>query len=342
MLRKFPKVHIFCVILLLFSINAMHAEEKSIELKTVIIDAGHGGKDAGTVRGKVYEKNITLSVALELGKLIKKEHPDVKIIYTRSSDKFVGLHERAEIANRNHGDLFISIHVNSVNNSRINGVETFVMGTERNASNMEICRKENAVITLEDDYSTNYSGFDPDKPESYIIFSLLQNAHIEQSLILAEMVQNKLLTGPIKYNRGVKQDLFLVLWKCAMPSVLVELGFLTNNHDYKVLTDPNSRKVIARKLADAFTQYKKQYDRKLGTEVPEGNQKNVKYKIQIFASGKLLPADSEEFKGYGRDYIKSGKYYKYLVGAYSTREEAEKALPNVRKKFKNAYIIELQ
>ena len=155
---------------------SLSAQNKQlVELKTVVIDAGHGGHDPGATNGKIYEKNITLSVAKRLGELIRKNYPSINVIYTRSDDRFVELYKRADIANKNNADLFISIHVNSAGDRSARGHETFVMGQDKNSENFEICRTENSVIVLEDDYSSNYQGFDPGNPESYIIFSLLQS-----------------------------------------------------------------------------------------------------------------------------------------------------------------------
>ena len=216
----------------------LSAQNKQVvELKTVVIDAGHGGHDPGATNGRIYEKNITLSVAKRLGDLIKRNYPSVKVIYTRDDDTFVELYKRADIANKNNADLFISIHVNSVDNRSVRGHETFVMGQDKNSENLEICQLENSVITLEDDYTSNYQGFDPKNPESYIIFSLLQNAHLEQSLDFATLVQKNADAGPITNNRGVKQANFIVLWKCTMPAVLIELGYSRpSRHTKKVMT----------------------------------------------------------------------------------------------------------
>ena len=167
--------------------SVAEAQESGVRLRTVVIDAGHGGHDPGAVSksSKLSEKQINLDLALKLGARIEKEFPDVKVIYTRKTDKFVELAERGNIANRNHADLFISIHVNSAKSTAASGTETFVMGTDKSQSNMEVCKRENSVILLEDDYTTTYEGFDPDNPESYIIFNLMQNAHFEQSISFA-------------------------------------------------------------------------------------------------------------------------------------------------------------
>lgn len=312
---------------------------KMVQLKCVVIDAGHGGKDPGAIKGKVAEKNITLSVAKLLGNMINEKYPDVKVVYTRSSDKFIPLDQRAAIANKNNADLFISIHVNATKSTSARGTETFVMGLDKSNSNMEVCKLENSVLTLEDNYSTKYSGFDPNNPESYIIFSLLQNSHLEQSLVMAAAVQTEFKKGPILHNRGVKQAPFLVLWKCTMPSILVELGFITNPNDYKALTNKTSQQQMAKALFRAFETYKKQYDTKIEIKevVSEDN-----FRIQIMASSKKIALDSKEFKGLECDILKSGNMYKYTHGKFATREEAKRALSEVKKRFPGAYIIEMK
>jgi N-acetylmuramoyl-L-alanine amidase len=196
-----------------------------------------------------------------LGKLIKEAYPDVEIIYTRSTDVFVPLDIRSQIANKEKADLFISIHVNSAKAKTASGTETFVMGLDKSSSNLEVSKLENSVIVLEgDDYSSKYEGFDPNIPDSYIIFSLLQNAHLEQSLSFASLVQEQLASGSIKTNRGVKQAGLVVLWRTTMPSVLVELGFLSNSNDLEVLIQQGNQERMAKSILEAFSKYKRFYD----------------------------------------------------------------------------------
>lgn len=240
---------------------------KDIKLRTVVLDAGHGGHDPGTVSPdrRLHESDINLDVVLEIGRRIKKEYPDVQVIYTRSTDVFIPLAERANIANRNHADLFMSVHVNSARKgSSASGTETFVMGTDKSASNMEVCRRENSVILLEDNYNATYQGFDPNNAESYIFFNLMQNAHFEQSIAMASMVQENLKKGPVVKSRGIKQAPLMVLWRTTMPSVLIEIGFLSNPNDRKVLSDSGQRIQIAGLIFDAFKRFKTQYDSHLG------------------------------------------------------------------------------
>lgn len=229
-------------------------------LNVVVIDPGHGGKDPGAVGKTAKEKDIVLSVALKLGKLIKKNYPNVKVIYTRQTDVFIELNERASIANRNNADLFISIHVNSVDgNNTSHGTETFVMGLHKNDANLAVAKRENSVILQEDNYSSKYDGFDPNDPESNIIFSLFQNAYSDQSLLLAASIEEEFKTLK-RFDRGVKQAGFLVLWKTAMPSVLTELGFISNPEEEQYLKSDAGQTDLAVSIYNAFAKYKSQYD----------------------------------------------------------------------------------
>ncbi len=348
---------LFCLIDISVAQNT--SQGKSIvELKTVVIDAGHGGHDPGACNGKYQEKDITLAVAKLLGTKIKANYPNVKVIYTRDTDKFVKLHERANIANKNNADLFISIHINSAANKSARGHETFVMGQSMNESNMEVCKLENSVITLEDDYTSNYQGFDPNDPESYIIFSLLQYSHLEQSLDFATAVQKHAGESPVANNRGVKQDNFLVLWKCTMPAVLIELGFLSNANDLKALTNKDNQDKMALNIYKAFKEYKKSYDTEIYIPTEEETAAvkaaqsaasssvktatNGNFGIQIFAGSKKLPASDSAFKGWSAKHIMTNGKYKYYIGPFASREDAQKELEKVRKSFPQAYIISLK
>ncbi len=348
-------------------------QNSDMRLRTVVIDAGHGGKDPGALSSdnKIKEKTITLDVALKLGKRIKDSYPDVKVIYTRSKDNYLTLAERTNVANRNHADLFISIHCNSVQGSKARGTETYVMGTDQSHSNMEVCKKENSVILLEDDYTTTYQGYDPNNPESFIFFNLMQNAHFEQSVMLASNVQEQLRKGPITVDRGVKQALLLVLWRTTMPAVLVEIGFLSNATDRKQLNSESGRTEIAGRLFKAFSDFKKHYDSHSSIEIetdsvsggiPAEKDKTSPtvsatdtaketntstssnasdfWMIQIFASKKQVKPGAPDFKGLKNcvEIFQNG-YYKYCTGRYATREAAVEALPGLRKKFEGAFIV---
>lgn len=244
----------------------LSAQNSTGRVKCVVLDPGHGGHDHGCMSKdrKYSEKNIVLSVALKLGKIIEEEHPDVKVIYTRKKDVFIPLAERADIANRNKADLFLSIHVNANPSVVPSGSETYTMGSHVSDKNFEVSKRENAVIKMEDDYTTKYEGFNPDSPESYIIFSLLQNAYSEQSIRFASFIQDEYRKGPVSVNRGVRQAGFLVLWRTTMPSVLTEIGFLTNAADKARITTQEGQQMIARRLADAFTRYCDDYSSRYG------------------------------------------------------------------------------
>lgn len=241
--------------LFVFSFVAPKSKKRSLGIKTIVIDAGHGGHDPGCHGRKGKEKDVTLSVALKLGKLISDNHPDVKVVYTRETDVFIELHERANIANRNHADLFISIHCNS-GKSNAFGVETFSMGLHRSADNLDVAKRENESVLLEKNYKSNYEGFDPNSPEASIIFTLYQNAFLEQSLTMASLVQDEFREGDKRFDRGVKQAGFLVLVYTAMPSILIETGFLTNPEDEKIMVTEKGQLKIAESIYRAFRRYK--------------------------------------------------------------------------------------
>ena len=260
MLQKISIALMVVLTMVLFVNNADAQGTKGKGLSVVVIDPGHGGKDPGAVGKTAKEKDIVLSVALKLGNLIKKNYPNVKVLYTRDKDVFVELNERANVANRNNADLFISIHVNSVDgNTSSHGTETFVMGLHKNDANLAVAKRENSVILQEDNYSSKYDGFDPNDPESNIIFSLFQNAYSDQSLLLAASIEDEFKTLK-RYDRGVKQAGFLVLWKTAMPSILTELGFISNPDEEKYLKSDAGQTELAISIYNAFAKYKSQYD----------------------------------------------------------------------------------
>lgn len=257
--RKLPSmaclVFVISLLLLMFP-QMMKARDKSGRITTVVIDAGHGGKDPGALGRNSREKDITLKVALKTGELIRKHHPDVKVVYTRTKDEFIELHRRADIANKEKADLFISIHCNAHKSRTHYGAETFVMGLHRSQANLDVARFENAAILYEVDYKEKYQGFDPSSPESYIIFSMYQNIYREQSLLLASLIQNELGDRSQRFDRGVKEAGFLVLYRTTMPSVLVELGFISNTNEEAFLRSPAGQQKLAESLAAAFTRYR--------------------------------------------------------------------------------------
>lgn len=225
---------------------------------TVVLDAGHGGRDAGAVGNGVKEKNINLSVVKELGRLIEKNCPGVKVIYTRKTDVFVELDERAQIANRAKADLFISVHTNSTASKRgPQGTETYTLGMHRAAENLEVAKRENSVITMENNYERRYEGFDPSSSESYIIFELMQDMNMENSVRLAKKIQKEFKTTSRRVDRGVFQAGFLVLRATSMPSVLVELGYVNNATEAHFLSTANGAASMAKSIYNGFVSYKK-------------------------------------------------------------------------------------
>ena len=374
---KQPFITLLCILAITAaSLSASYsasAQDSGVALRTVVLDPGHGGNDPGAISldGKLTEKSVVLDVALILGKMIKDAYPDVKVIYTRDKDVFIPLNTRADIANKNHADLFISLHCNSVpkNKTAPSGCETYVMGMSKSDSNMEVTKRENSVILMEDDYTTKYQGYDPNNPESAIFFNLMQNAYFEQSLKMAELCQKQLSKGPISTNRGIKQGALLVLWRTTMPSVLVEMGFITNKSDRNTLASKEKRTQLASRLFAAFKEFKEQYDGTV-SDVPSvqppvvqkeepavKNEPAVKdepaaaeasadspyYAIQIFAVSRNLSSNASEFKGLKQiGKFPAGSIFKYTTGNYKSAQEAQAALSSVRAKFKDAFVVKIE
>jgi N-acetylmuramoyl-L-alanine amidase len=244
-------------ILVMSSFSVLDRNEYKV--RTIVIDAGHGGKDPGCLNATQREKHIALDIALKLGDILQRNLPDVKIIYTRKSDHFVELHDRAAIANKNKADLFISIHVNS-GPTQFMGTETYCMGLHKGEQNLTVAQRENSAILMEEKKENNYDGFDPNSPQSYILFSLFQNAYLANSMNLAGKIEKEFRFANNRYSRGVKQAGFLVLWKTAMPSVLVETGFITHEDDAKYLGSEIGRLETAWGIFSAINDYKKEVE----------------------------------------------------------------------------------
>ena len=345
-----------------------------LKLKTVVIDAGHGGKDAGCVSRdkKTYEKTITLDIAKRLEQKIKAAYPDVTVKMTRSTDKFVELENRAVIANKAGANLFISIHVNSIGgkSTTAKGFSVHVLGQSSKkgndlfSKNLDLVQRENSVIMLEDDYKTKYQGFDPGDPQSYIIFSLMQNAHLSQSLAFAEDVAEAMKQSPIKRSRGVSQDPFWVLWRTAMPSVLIEVGFMSNPEDLATMRTEKGRDGIADAIYQAFKTFKGRYDggtpvaapvreEARAEEKPQPVQDNpapeaapakdgVQYGIQVLAVGKEMDLNDPYFLGYRPVVIPAGKVKKYVICTSESLADVKKKYPQIQKKIKDAYIVKIE
>ena len=276
---KLASMFIVLIIICLI-INPLFGKVKERKgLETVVIDAGHGGKDPGTVVGNFHEKDIALAIALRLGNLIKEKLPDVRVIYTRNTDKFIPLFERSVIANKNNADLFISIHVNFCSTPSIKGTETYVLGLHRTEDNLNVAKKENSAILLEKDYSTRYEGFNPNLSESYIMFELIQDANIDQSVEFAGILQDSFREHAQRTNRDVRQAGFLVLRETAMPSVLIETGYLSNPSEAKYLMSDQGRKTLALTIFNSFKWYKTKFESRLNHTFTVLKKENTKEKF---------------------------------------------------------------
>lgn len=373
--------HAICIALsLLLTAIIAPAQNNTLKLSTVVIDAGHGGKDAGAVSkdSKTYEKTLALDIANRFAARIRAELPSVKVVQTRSTDVFVELRERAAIANRAGANLFVSIHINSNKSTSPNGYSVHILGQSSNkdrdlfAYNMDVVSRENSVILLEDDYKTNYQGFNPSDPESYIFLQLMQNAYLEQSLLFASTVSQHLEGGPIKANRGISQNPFYVLWKTAMPAVLVELGFISNQADLAELLKEDSRQDIADRLFEAFKEYKSQYDGTIDLSRPEAKPAEkpqpavtqpvastqpaqpaqpaqtevapaspVLYGTQIFATSRPLEEGDPRFLGWKPEVVRLGSLYKYIIGVSESPDQARKNNVAIREEYPGSFMVSI-
>jgi len=332
------------LLLLFLSItNFIFSQQNLNSQFTVVVDAGHGGKDPGNTGNGYLEKKIALSIALKLGK--KLEDNDVKVIYTRKSDVFVNLFERANIANRSNAQLFISIHCDS-HTSQAYGAGTFVLGLHANQRNFEVAKKENSVIFFEEDYINKYEGFDPNNPESVIGLTLMQEEYLDQSIVAASYIQNSFVNRLKRRNRTVKQAGFIVLKYTYMPSVLVETGFLTNNSEGAYLNSVKGQNEMADAIASAVFDYKNDFFQNLSTTNlnDDLNQSRISYRIQIAASAKLLELKPYNFRGLKSvDVVKEGNLYKYLYGKHSTLEDAKKSLNDAKKSgYQSSFIVKFE
>ncbi len=325
------------------------------KIKTVVIDAGHGGKDCGAVGLKSKEKDITLKVALKTGEYIKKAYPDVKVYYTRMKDASVDLYARASVANRNNADLFISIHCNSVANApKTCGAETFVMGQHRDAANLNVAKKENASILFEENADEHYGGFDPNSTETYIAMSYIQSEYKEESLRFAELVQNELVKNAKRSNRGVQQAGFMVLYKTAMPSILVELGFISNPTEEAFMMSEEGQKKLASSIFNAFKTYKTDYEKEavaaseavaqpVDEQIMNPNV-GVVYKVQFTTRNRKVENPSSTYKNLKNvDYYEHNGVFKYTAGCFLKQEEAENYRKEVvAKGYEGAFVVKFE
>ena len=331
-------------LLLILSItNFIFSQQNLNSQFTVVVDAGHGGKDPGNTGNGYLEKKIALSIALKLGK--KLEDNGVKVVYTRKTDVFVNLFERANIANSSNAQLFISIHCDS-HTSQAYGAGTFVLGLHANQRNFEVAKKENSVIFFEEDYINKYEGFDPNNPESVIGLTLMQEEYLDQSIVAASYIQNSFVNRLKRRNRTVKQAGFIVLKYTYMPSVLVETGFLTNNSEGAYLNSVRGQNEMADAIASAVLDYKNDVVQNLSTINLNDDltQSRISYRIQIAASTKLLELKPYNFRGLKSvDVVKEGNLYKYLYGKHSTLEDAKKSLNDAKKSgYQSSFIVKLE
>ena len=356
-MKTFLKVLLVLLGVFIASINtSLLAQNRNF---TVVIDPGHGGRDPGALGSTSKEKDIVLSVALKLGKLIENNHPDVNVLYTRNKDLFVPLNQRASIANKEHANLFISIHCNALDRKRTSpqGVETFVLGLHRSKDNLDVAKTENSVIMYEEDYSVKYEGFNPNEPESYIIFEFMANEFLDLSVYFASLVQNQLVNNSKRTNRNVRQAGFLVLREVAMPSVLVELGYISNKQEEAYLKSNSGQTSLATSIYNGFRDYKREYDKKSFVFSKEGDSgvrsavqqssatvsEGREYRIQIFVSDKKLENGAPSFKGLDPiDFYYDGGVYKYTYGKNNNPDILKSELREVKRKFKDAFIVEFE
>ena len=333
-------VRLIFLIFLSTSLNILYSQTNINSNFTVVIDPGHGGKDPGAVSNGYYEKIIALSTSLELGRILEENNIDV--VYTRKNDVFVNLIERANIANRSDAQLFLSIHCNA-HSSQAYGAETFVLGLHANQRNFEVAKKENSVIFLEDDYTNQYDGFDPSNPESVIGLILMQEEYLDQSIEAAKYIQEGFVNILKRKNRNVKQAGFIVLKYTYMPSVLIELGFLTNKTEGAYLNSLNGQKEMADAIATAVIKYKNDYFQNLSptTGLTDSIENNITYRVQIAAVMKLLELKPYNFNGLESIYVvKEGNLYKYLYGEHPTIEDAKSSLEEAKKSgYKDSFIV---
>ena len=358
--------NVSCIFLLgcsLLFISFVGGEKKTTnKIKTIVIDPGHGGKDSGTMgtkRYRIYEKHVALDVSLKLGAYISQSFPDIEVIYTRDSDFFLELNERTELANKVDADLFISIHCDGFTNPQPSGASVFVMGMSKLKENMDVAMRENSAMYLEDNYQQKYEGFDPKSKESYIVFSLMQNAYLNQSLNIAEKVEKEFSTRANRKSRGVKQAPFYVISRTNMPSILVECGFLTNPQEEDFLHSDIGQDYIASAIFRAFRSYKeemegnlfektkkekinKKKDEEKIIEVSNKNisqKNNVIYRVQIGTYLKSM-INVPLFKEIGAFEENTQSIYKYYVGNTSDKNIVEKIRRDMKEKgFKDAFIV---
>lgn len=393
--KKTYFVCLLCVLSIFMPcLMSAQSDMKHPGLKTVVIDPGHGGKDPGAMgkTRKTDEKHIVLAVSKKFGEKIKSSYPDVKVIYTRSTDVFVELKERANVAKRNNADLFISIHCNSNGNPKAFGASAHILGSRSDnpknksdyfAKSMSVAQRENSVMLLEDDYKTTYQDFNPDSPESVIGHSLMWQANYNNSLLLASEYDALIHKPPYRVSNytGIHQDVFYLLWATNMPAALMEIGFISNDADYKLMASPEGQDKIAGSLFEAFSSYKTKFDASVGVVVtPPRKSQNITtspsqtaqsnmnqghpkqsvqtqpvqkevalsksdsyFGIQIMGLGRVLRKGDPALKGLDVKIVKAAgsNIYKYVYGNFNSKSEAVSQLSAVRKKFSGAFVVKV-
>ncbi|MBE9487861.1 MAG: N-acetylmuramoyl-L-alanine amidase [Bacteroidetes bacterium] len=356
-MKKISKILCFIIIFQCNFAIAQQVKQGELKLKTVVLDAGHGGHDPGAVHGIYKEKDVVLKVVLKLGKLIEKNYSDIKVVYTRKTDVFIPLYKRGAIANKAKGDLFISVHVNSAKSKYATGVETYTLGLHKSAASLAVAKKENAVITLEENYKEEYGGFSPDDPESYIMFSMGQQGFLRESIELSYLIQQQYKKKLSFSDRGIKQAGYLVLWRVSMPAVLTELPFISNATDRKFITSNAGQDKIANSLFGAFCEYKKNAEHSFEycsiEEKPKVSVKKIEYykngvpkkpcfSVQIMSSRRKVSINKRNFGDFTTQImeVKVKNRYKYFVGVLDDYQEILDLRNKLRKnKFKDAYEV---
>lgn len=367
------------ILLILAPLSSM---AQNLGLTTVVIDPGHGGKDAGCISSdkKTKEKDIVLDISTKLQNKIKAAYPSVKVLMTRSGDEFIELANRAQYASKNGASLFISVHINSVEGKRTgpNGYSVHILGPSNDknkdtyAFNMDVCKRENEVILLEDDYSTTYQGFDPSDPESDIFLRLMANSYREQSLLFAQKVNEKMKSGPFAKGNGIYQNNFAVLRLASMPAVLLELGFMSNPNDLAQLRKSSSIDKIVNNLYESFCEYKTLYDESVGAKkvlpinketktvekkaeaatapAPASAQaepkaeaaQEVYYATQVLATSKNMASNDSYFLGYEPRCLQSGNLRKYVIGVSEDINKAKEMYKKIHEKYKDSFLVKVE
>lgn len=353
MINKCGVAGILLFMFTIFSVSISVGQSEVNKLRCICIDAGHGGTDPGAGGLQSWEKDIVLKLALKVGKMIQQTYPDIKVVYTRKTDVLIDLYERGQIANKHHADLFISIHINSNDSRSPHGLETYVLGLHRTKENLAVAMKENSVIKYEEDYSTKYAGFDPSRPESYIMFSLMQNLYLEKSLDLAALVQEEMVKATKRVDRGVRQAGYIVLVEAAMPAILIEAGFISNPEEERFLISQAGQNKIATSIFKAIQRYKmkveKQEDAILTQEdaekeiqvekAPIQSSSSLCYAIQVASATARIKNASGLCSGEKVCELVSEGRYRYYVTPAEDLETVKKHFPKVKNKVKDCFVI---